>query len=75
MKNKMKKIIIYIVVIFMGFIVSKYILQGCLYIIDVLNLFSSNNSRLSILFVPFFIYGIVLFVVVPYIIKWINAKL
>ncbi len=73
MKNKMKKIIIYIVVIFMGFIVSKYILQGCLYIIDVLNLFS-DNSRLLILFVPFFIYGIVLFVVVPYTIKCINEK-
>ncbi len=74
MKNKIKKIIIDIVVIFIGFIASKYILQGCLYIIEILNLIN-DNARLLVLLIPFFIYGAVLFIAVPYTIKFINAKL
>lgn len=70
----MKKVIIDITIIFIGFIVSKYILKGCLYIIDILNLIN-DNARLLVLFIPFLIYGVVLFIVVPYIIKFINTKL
>lgn len=69
-----KKIIIDIVIIFIGFIVSKYILKGCLYIIDIFNLIN-DNARLLVLFIPFIIYGVILFIAVPYIIKFINSKL
>ena len=72
--KKVIKIIIDIIIIFVGLIASKYILKGCLYIIDTFNLIS-DNGRLGVLLIPFKIYGVVLFIVVPYIIKLINAKL
>lgn len=45
-----------------------------LYILDKLNIFS-DNSRLLVLFIPFIVYGVILFVLVPYIIQLINSKL
>lgn len=70
----MKKVIVDLMIIFIGFISSKYILKGCLYLTDTFNLIS-DNGRLGVLFIPFIIYGIVLFLIVPNIIKLINSKL
>ena len=68
----MKKVIVDMAIIFIGVISSKYILRGCLYLIGT---FINDNARLVVLFIPFIIYGAVLFIVVPYVIKFINSKL
>ena len=70
----MKKIVIYLIVIIVSIIIAYFLNRGCLYIVDRFNLIS-DNSRLVALFIPFIIYGIILFVVAPYIIELINKKL
>ena len=70
----MKKIVINIIVIIGSIIIANFINKICLYLVDKFDLIS-NSSRLGILFIPFIIYGIILFVIDPYIIKRINKKL
>lgn len=70
----MKKIVINLIVIIVSIIIAYFLNRGCLYIVDRFNLIS-DNSRLVALFIPFIIYGIILFVVAPYIIELINKKL
>ena len=70
----MKKIVINIIVIIGSIIIANFINKICLYLVDKFDLISVN-SRLGILFIPFIIYGIILFVIDPYIIKRINKKL
>lgn len=69
----MKKIILNLIVIVVSIIVANFLNRGCLYLVDKFNLFS-DSSRLGILFIPFTIYAIVLFLIAPYIIKIINKK-
>ena len=70
----MKKIVINIIVIIGSIIIANFINKICLYLVDKFDLIS-DSSRLGILFIPFIIYGIILFVIDPYIIKSINKKL
>lgn len=70
----MKKIVINIIVIISSIIIANFINKICLYLVDKFDLIS-DSSRLGILFIPFIIYGIILFVIDPYIIKRINKKL
>ena len=70
----MKKIVINLIVIIVSIIIAYFLNRGCLYIVDRFNLIG-DNSRLVALFIPFIIYGIILFVVAPYIIELINKKL
>ncbi len=70
----MKKIVINIIVIIGSIIIANFINKICLYLVDKFDLIS-DSSRLGILFIPFIIYGIILFVIDPYIIKRINKKL
>ena len=70
----MKKIVINIIVIIGSIIIANFINKICLYLVDKFDLIS-DGSRLGILFIPFIIYGIILFVIDPYIIKRINKKL
>ena len=67
----MKKIIIDGLIIIIGFILSGYIMKLCLVILDRYNIIS-DSARLSVLLIPFFIYGVVLFGIVPFIISKIN---
>ena len=69
----MKKIIIDGLIIIIGFILSGYIMKLCLVILDRYNIIS-DSARLSVLLIPFFIYGVVLFGIVPYIISKVNTK-
>ncbi len=69
----MKKIVINIIVIISSIIIANFINKICLYLVDNFDLIS-DSSRLGILFIPFIIYGIILFVIDPYIIKRINKK-
>ena len=70
----MKKIVINIIVIISSIIIANFINKICLYLVDKFDLIS-DGSRLGILFIPFIIYGIILFVINPYIMKWITKKL
>ena len=70
----MKKIVINIIVIISSIIIANFINKICLYLVDKFDLIS-DSSRLGILFIPFIIYGIILFVIDPYIMKWITEKL
>ncbi len=70
----MKKVIVDIIIVIMGFIMSDFILKAFLNILDNYNIIG-DNGRLIVLSFPFIIYGFVLFVLVPYIIKFINKKL
>ena len=70
----MKKIVINIIVIIGSIIIANFINKICLYLVDKFDLIS-DSSRLGILFIPFIIYGIILFVIDPYIMKWITKKL
>lgn len=70
----MKKIVINIIVIISSIIIANFINKICLYLVDKFDLIS-DSFRLGILFIPFIIYGIILFVIDPYIIKRINKKL
>lgn len=70
----MKKIVINIIVIISSIIIANFINKICLYLVDKFDLIS-DSSRLGILFIPFIIYGIILFVIDPYIMKWITKKL
>ena len=70
----MKKIVINIIVIISSIIIANFINKICLYLVDKFDLIS-DSSRLGILFIPFIIYGIILFVINPYIMKWITKKL
>ena len=69
-----KKIVINIIVIISSSIIANFINKICLYLVDKFDLIS-DSSRLGILFIPFIIYGIILFVIDPYIMKWITKKL
>ena len=70
----MKKIVINIIVIISSIIIANFINKICLYLVDKFDLIS-DSSRLGILFIPFIIYGIILFVIDHYIIKKIKKKL
>ena len=70
----MKKVVINLIVIIVSIIIANFLNRGCLYLVDKFN-FISDSSRLGVLFIPFIIYGIILFVIVPYIIKLINKQL
>ena len=70
----MKKIVINLIVVIGSIIIANFINKICLYLVDKFDLIS-DSSRLGILFIPFIIYGIILFVIDPYIIKRINKKL
>ena len=70
----MKKIVINLIVIIVSIIIANFLNRGCLYIVDKFNLIS-DSARFGVLFIPFIIYGIILFVIDPYIIKLINKKL
>lgn len=67
----MKKIIIDGLIIIIGFILSGYIMKLCLVILDKYNIIS-DSARLSVLLIPFFIYGVVLFGIVPFIISKVH---
>lgn len=69
----MKKIINLIVII-ISLIIANFLNKGCLYLVDKFDLIS-DSARLGVLFIPFIIYGIILFVIVPYVIKLINKNL
>lgn len=69
----MKKIINIIIVIISSIVIANFINKGCIYLVDKFNLIS-DSSRLGVLFIPFIIYGVILFVIDPYIIKLINKK-
>jgi len=70
----MKKIGINLIVIIVSIIIANFINKGCLYLVDKFDLIS-DNARLGVLFIPFIIYGVMLVIIVPYIIKLINRKL
>ena len=70
----MKKIVINIIVIIGSIIIANFINKICLYLVDKFDLIS-DSARLGVLFIPFIIYGIILFVIVPYVIKLINKNL
>ena len=56
------------------FLLLVFLNKGCLYLVDKFDLIS-DSARLGVLFIPFIIYGIILFVIVPYVIKLINKNL
>lgn len=69
----MKKIVINLIVIIVSIIIANFLNRGCLYLVDRFNLVG-DSSRLGVIFIPFIIYGIILFAIDPYIIKLINKK-
>lgn len=70
----MKKIVIDLIVIIVSIIIANFLNRGCLYLMDKFDLIS-DSARLGVLFIPFIIYTVILFIIDPYIIKLINKKL
>lgn len=70
----MKRVFIDLIVIIFSMVIANYTYKICIYIMDKLDLIS-DNSRLMVLFVPFIVYGFILFAIDPYIINKINTKL
>lgn len=69
-----EKIVINLIVIIISLIIANFLNKGCLYLVDKFDLIS-DSARSGVLFIPFIIYGIILFIIVPYIIKLIDKKL
>lgn len=62
------------IIFIVSIIIANFLNKGCLYLVDKFDLIS-DSARLGVLFIPFIIYGIILFVIVPYVIKLINKNL
>ena len=68
----MKRVFIDLIVIIFSMVIANYTYKICIYIMDKLDLIS-DNSRLMVLFVPFIVYGFILFAIDSYIINKIIS--
>lgn len=69
--RKVLKIIIYILVIPIGVILAHYLNIFCFWFLNKITI--SNSARLIVLVLPFAIYGVVLFIVVPVVYLLLNV--